>query len=192
MNKMAAVSCLLVLGGDPQVGPDGRAVISRMTGDEIGSPEHKDGLIFSSRSRRRATAENQQEEPTLLRAGWASTVQQFKFIRLGKQINYETLILALKGLQLALDLGDYITPDQLESQPILAKDLEELIAWSLSPKPIPEKVVGRFCATIFAGLSKERHGKLAHKNTYVQWALDRLANQMAEFNQMLSECRPHA
>ena len=179
--------CLLALGGDPQVGPDNRATISRMSGDEIGSPEYKDGLIFSRRSRRRATAEDQQEEPTLLRAGWSSTVQQFKFMRLGKQINYETLILALKGLQLALNLGDYITPDQLECQPGLVRDLEELAAWSRRPEPISEKVIGRFCATIFEGLSKERHGQLAHTNTYVQWALDRLAKQMAEFNQMLSE-----
>ena len=122
-----------------------------------------------------------------MRAGRASIVQQFKFIRLGEQINYETLILALKGLQLALDLGDYITPDQLECQPGLGKELQELAAWSQCPEPIPEKVVGRFCSTIFEGLSKERHGRLAHTNTYVQWALDRLAKQIAEFNQMLSE-----
>ena len=155
--------------------------------DEIGSPEYKDGLIFARTARRRATAEDQHEEPTVLRPARPSLVQQFKFIRLGDHINYETLILALKGLQLALDLGDYLTPEQLEQGPHLREQLKELIAWSRKPEPIPPHVVGRFCAVIFEGLSKERHSRLAHKNTYVQWALDRLVFQIAEFNQKLAE-----
>ena len=177
--------CLLVLGGDPQPSPDSRLVISRMVGNEIGSPQHKDGLIFARLSHRRATAEDQAEEPTLLRPTRSVVVQQFKFMRLSDQINYETLILALKGLQLALDLGDYITTEQLESRPEILEQLNELCSWSRRPQPIKPKVVGRFCTAIFEGLSKERHRKLAHKNTYVQWALDRIASQIAEFNKKL-------
>jgi len=177
--------CLLALGGDLQAGPDGRLVVSRIVGNEIGSPQHKNGLMFARLSRRRATAENQEEEPTLLRPTRSTRIQQFKFMRLSDQINYETLILTLKGLQLALDLGDYITPAQLKAHPHLAGELEELFCWSQHPKSIGPKVVGRFCATVFEGLSKERHGKLAHKNTYVQWALDRIASQIAEFNKKL-------
>jgi len=179
--------CLLALGGDPQPAADSRPTISRMMADEIGSPEHKDGLIFARTARRRATAGDRQEEPTLLRPARPSIVQQFKFVRLGEHINYEILILALKGLQLALDLGDYLTPEQLEQRPHLLEQLNELIAWSRKPEPIRPNVVGRFCAVIFEGLSKERHSRLAHKNTYVQWALDRLAHQIAEFNQQLAE-----
>ena len=179
--------CLLVLGGDPQPTADSGLAISRMLADEIGSPEYKDGLIFARTARRRATAEDRQEDPTVLRPARPSLVQQFKFIRLGAHINYETLILALKGLQLALDLSDYITPEQLEQHPHLQGQLNELIAWSRKPKPIPPNVVGRFCAVTFEGLSKERHFRLAHKNTYVQWALDRLVHQIAEFNQKLAE-----
>ena len=179
--------CLLALGGDPQPAADSRLAISRMLADEIGSPEYKDGLIFARTSRRRATAGDPQDEPTILRPARPSIVQQFKFVRLGDHINYEILILALKGLQLALDLGDYLTPEQLEQHPHLSGQLDELIAWSRKPKPISPHVVGRFCAVIFEGLSKERHSRLAHKNTYVQWALDRLAHQIAEFNQQLAE-----
>ncbi|NIA07036.1 MAG: hypothetical protein GWP14_05280 [Actinobacteria bacterium] len=177
--------CLLVLGGDPRPGPDSKLVISRLVNNEIGSPRHKDGLVFARLSRRRATAEDQDEEPTLLRPDRPNAVQQFKFMRLSDKINYETLILALKGLQLALDPGDYITPEQLKTHPQLAGELDELFAWSAQPEPIKPKVVGNFCATIFEGLSKERHGKLAHSNTYVQWALDRIASQIAEFNKKL-------
>ena len=67
----------------------------------------------------------------------------------------------------------------------LAGELDELFAWSRQPTPIEPKVVGRFCGVVFDGLSKERHGKLAHKNTYVQWALDRIASQIGEFNKKL-------
>ena len=88
---------------------------------------------------------------------------------------------------MALDLGDYLTPEQFEQRPHLFGQLDELVAWSRKPKPIPPHIVGRFCAVIFEGLSKERHSRLAHQNTYVQWALDRLAHQIAEFNQKLAE-----
>ena len=179
--------CLLVLGGDPRPGPDSKLVISRMAHEEIGSPRHKDGLVFARLSRRRAIAEDQDEEPTLLRPDRPNAVQQFKFMRLSDQINYEALILALKGLQLALDLGDYITSEQLKTHPQLAGELDELFAWSSQAEPIKPKVVGKFCATIFEGLSKERHGKLAHSNTYVQWALDRISNQIAEFNKRFED-----
>lgn len=177
--------CLLALGGDPRAGADSQVVISRVVGNEIGSAEDKEGLILARISRRRATVENQQEEPTLLRPSRPAAVQQFKFMRLSKEINYETLILALKGLQLGLNLGDYLTPEQLKMHPQLAGELDELFAWSHRPTPIEPKVVGRFCGVVFDGLSKERHGKLAHKNTYVQWALDRIASQIGEFNKKL-------
>ena len=108
-------------------------------------------------------------------------------MRLSDRINYETLILALKGLQLALDLGDYATPEQLKADPRLAEELEELSAWSHRPEPIQPQTVVQFCRTVFDGLSKERHGRLAHKNTYLQWALDRIASQIAEFNKQLSD-----
>ena len=179
--------CLLVLGGDPRPGTDSKLVISRMVSNEIGSPGHKDGLVFARLSYRRATAEDQSDEPTLLRPARPTAVQQFKFIRLSNQINYEIIILALKGLQLALDLGDYITPDQLKAHPHLAGELDELFAWSASPEPIDPQVAEQFCATIFKGLSKERHGKLAHSNTYVQWALDRISSQITEFNKALAD-----
>ena len=179
--------CLLVIGGDPREDEKSGLVIGRMLGNEIGSPEHKDGLMFSRSSRRRVTAEDQDEEPSLLRSNPAAIVQKFKFMRLGGRVNYETLILALKGLQLALDLGDYVTPEQLEANPQLAKELKELVAWSRRPKRIDQEIVERFCATIFEGLSRERHGRLAHKNTYVQWALDHISGQIAEFNARLAE-----
>ena len=108
-------------------------------------------------------------------------------MRLSDKINYEILILSLKGLQLALNLGDYLTPEQIKADPHLAGELDELFAWSAQPEPIKPKLVGRFCATVFEGLSKERHGKLAHSNTYVQWALDRISNQIAEFNKKLED-----
>ena len=102
-------------------------------------------------------------------------------------MNYETLILALKGLQLALDLGDYVTPEQLKANPQLVEELKELGEWSLRPSPIHHLTVGRFCATIYEGLSQERHGRMAHKNTYVQWGLDHISNQIAEFNAILNK-----
>ena len=178
--------CLLVLGGDPQADEKYGVVISRMLREEIGSPTHKDGLIFSRTSRRRVTAEDE-NEPTLLRANPPSVIQQFKFMRLGGRMNYETLILALKGLQLALDLGDYVTPEQLKANPQLVEELKELGEWSLRPSPIHHLTVGRFCATIYEGLSQERHGRMAHKNTYVQWGLDHISNQIAEFNAILNK-----
>lgn len=178
--------CLLALGGDPQGDEKSGVVIRRILGEEIGSPTHKDGLIFARTSRRRITAEGD-DEPTLLRPNPPSVIQQFKFMRLGNRMNYETLILALKGLQLALDLGDYVTPDQLKANPQLAEELKELGEWSRRPSPIHHLTVGRFCATIYEGLSKERHGRLAHKNTYVQWGLDYISNQIAEFNASLKK-----
>ena len=51
----------------------------------------------------------------------------------------------------------------------------------------PLSLAVTYACTVFEGLRKERHGKPAHKNTYVQWALDRIASQVAEFNKRLTE-----
>jgi phosphoglycerate-specific signal transduction histidine kinase len=114
-------------------------------------------------------------------------VQQYKFIRLDARANYEPLILALKGLQLSINPGDYLTPKQLASSPRLQDEYEELKSWAANPAAIPLQSLQKFLSTIRDGLMQEGHHKPYHKRHYIEWAIGAVETQIQLFNQQLEK-----
>ncbi len=179
------VKCLLALGGGPEHKPGGLWV-SRMGHDEIMRYRVGEELVFAHRSRRNWFLGGD-EIANKAPAQATTYIQQYKFIRLERRANYEALILCLKGLQLALNPGDYLSSEQLQADARLRQQYEELKRWSYEPTQISPQVIGRFVHAVQRGLMNERHHKPAHSLHYIEWALGAIATQLNMFNQQLKK-----
>ncbi len=181
---LSIVKCLFVMGGGIQMTQSGRLWVSRMGPNEIRSDRYGEELVFARTSKRR----NQPEDELLLQDRdfiKPVVINQYKFIRLDSRASYEPLIIALKGIQLSLNPGDYLTLKQLSQHPNLQTDYEELKTWANNPQPISQRTLRRFLDTVYAGLMNERHYKAFHKPHYIDWAIGAIEMQILLFNKQL-------
>ena len=114
-------------------------------------------------------------------------VQQYKFIRLEERANYEPLIMALKGIQLAYNPADYLTARQMNQSKRLRRQYEELKEWGQEPTEISRRTRGRFLQAIQKGLMDEANGKPYHKLHYIDWALGAIDIQLRLFNKQIQK-----
>jgi hypothetical protein len=180
------VKCLLVLGGGLRHRDSGRIWVSRMDHNEIAANRYGEELVFARTSKRKwymGDTEIAAKAP----AHVTTQVYQYKFIRLEKRANYEPLIMALKGLQLAYNPGDYLTALQLSRSKNLRRDYEELKYWAQNPSPISGKTITKFLSTVQRGLMNEGFHKPAHQLHYIDWALNSVDIQLRLFNKELEE-----
>ncbi len=182
---LSFVKCLLAMGGGIQEDAQGRVWVSRMQHDEIEQNVYGQELVFARRSKRKyhmSADDIAVDRP----ASYATThVQQYKFIRLDSRANYETLILALKGLQVLYHPADYLTAEQLAHSAALRTQYRKLKEWSSNPTALSPRTIGRFTDAIRKGLMRERHGKPAHKLHYIDWVLGAIDVQLRLFNKVV-------
>jgi gamma-glutamylcyclotransferase (GGCT)/AIG2-like uncharacterized protein YtfP len=180
------VKCLLALGGGPQRKSTGRLWVSRMGHDEIKQYAYGEELVFARTSKRRwyLGGDDIANKPP---AQATTHVQQYKFIRLEKKANYEPLIMCLKGLQLSYNPADYLTVEQLENNPKLQEQYEELKKWAAEPTQIGQQTIKRFVGTVLDGLMNEGHRMPAHRLHYINWALSEIENRLRTFNKQLKK-----
>jgi len=180
------VKCLLVLGGGLQQKDTGRLWVSRMDHDEIEEYRYGEELVFARTSRRKwYMGEDEVADKTPSHA--VTYVQQYKFIRLDRRANYEPLILALKGLQLAYNPADYLTSEQLKASKKLRQEFNQLKRWAAELTPIGPQTRAKFLETIKAGLMGEYLHRPAHKLHYIDWVLSAIDVQLRIFNQQLKK-----
>jgi gamma-glutamylcyclotransferase (GGCT)/AIG2-like uncharacterized protein YtfP len=186
MLPLGFVKCLLALGGGPERKSTGRLWVSRMGHDEIKQYQLGEELVFARTSKRRwyLGGDDIANKPP---AQAVTHVQQYKFIRLDKNTNYEPLILCLKGLQLAYNPADYLTADQLRINPALREQYEELKAWAVEPSEISRQTIDRFIKMVQTGLMNEGHRQPAHHLHYIDWVLSALDGQLRTFNKQLRQ-----
>jgi hypothetical protein len=180
------VKCLLALGGGTERRESGRLWLSRLAQDEITRDEFGEELVFARTSTRRWSIGHEEIADKIAERATTS-VQQYKFIRLQRQASYESLIMCLKGLQMAYNPGDYLTVEQLRSSAKLRREYEELKRWAMHPASINSQTISRFLATVRSGLMHERHGKPAHNLHYIEWAMGAIDVQLRMFNEQTQE-----
>lgn len=181
---LSFVKCLLALGGGTQENATGRLWISRMQHDEIKTNVFGDELVFSRISKRSFHLGRDEIGEKSAMHG-ANYIQQYKFIRLEPRANYEPLIMALKGLQLACNPADYLTTQQLASSRKLRVEYDELKAWSANPTEISRSSRTRFLEAIREGLLQEAHHRPYHQLHYIDWAVGAVDIQLRLFNKQL-------
>ena len=181
MLPMGVMKCLFAIGGD--AGPDdaGRLKIRRLSGGDIISGEATAPHLLFSEVRKRFSRQD------VLSLGGVNHVpgrfvQQYRFARLSGEVNYEPLVLALKGLQIALAPGTFLTPAQYQASKKHREAFDELAAWGQAPGPIPTEEVESFLGYVQDGLMNERHKRPVHNPAYIAWAVGKLRTSLDRFN----------
>jgi len=182
---LSFIKCLLALGGGTQQQPDGKLWVSRMAHDEMKQRRYGEELIFARTSKRKSHLIN--EDAPNPPPHTTTYVKQYKFIRLEERANYEPLIMALKGLQLAYNPADYLTTEQFNSSRKFRHQFEQLKEWSDAPTEISRRTRGRFLESIKAGLMVENGHGPYHKLHYIDWALEAIDIQLRLFNQQVQK-----
>jgi len=175
------VKCLFAIAGDPARGKDGKVRINRLVSDEIITSHPLPGMMFSEISRRRSSDTDETPVGRTDRAG-DRYIQQFKFLRLSPELNYEPIAVALKGLQLKFSPGTFLKPDYYKSDPKHRELYEDLIAWGAGPGPIERAETDAFLEAVADGLEKERHPRPVYSDAYVAWSLNELREMIEKFN----------
>ena len=179
------VQCLLALGGGLETRPEGGRWLSRLGRGEIIQWKPQEELVLARTSKRKWHY-GLDVAPGKARVRTTTHVQQFKFIRLDRKADYEPLILALKGLQLAYNPGDYLTAAQMDEQPALRQEYEGLKQWASAPAPIPASTTDAFLEAVHHGLAVEGHRRPVHNLHYIDWALGCIRAQFRLFNQQVA------
>ncbi len=183
------LQCLFAIAGDPVRESDGSVRIRRLTTDEILSGESPPSMLFSD-VRKRYSSEG---DDSLVRSAAASQhglyVQQFRFLRLSAHLNYEPIIMGLKGLQLDLSPGSFLKAEQYQHSALHRRLYDRLVAWGRAPTPIRERDIDAFCRHIHSGLMTERRGRPAHSEAYIAWSLAQLRRMLRSYNALFRSDR---
>jgi gamma-glutamylcyclotransferase (GGCT)/AIG2-like uncharacterized protein YtfP len=185
---LSFVKCLFVLGGGTETTRSGKLWISRLFNEEIERDKYGKELVFARTSKRKPHLSSDSYESRDTKK--PVFIHQYKFIRLEKRANYEPLIMALKGLQIALNPADYLTADQLAASRRLRNEYEELKEWAANPTPIARTTKARFLDVAYDGLMHEAHNRPYHKLHYIDWALGAIDLQIRLFNQRIEKGEP--
>ncbi|MGB2820315.1 MAG: gamma-glutamylcyclotransferase family protein [Phycisphaerae bacterium] len=183
---MAAMKCLFAIAGDPVRLPSGQVQIRRLISDEIITAEPTPHMLFSQISRRHSGESEESYPPVRTPHAGGRYVQQFKFLRLAPEVNYEPIVLALKGLQISCRPGSFMTAGQYESSARHRRCFEQLLAWGAEPRALGDEETGGFLDAVRKGLCTERRGKAAHSGAYIAWAVDQLQAVLASFNALVA------
>jgi len=178
---LGVMKCLFALAGDPVRGPDGTVRVARLGGEEILRAKPARQMLFSQIARRRSVVED--EPVPAARGRW---VQQFKFLRLSPEINYEPIIVALKGLQVRYKPGTFLAGPQYASSAPLRGLFEDLLAWGGAATPLGPEEIETFLAGVYEGLTTERRGRPAHRPAYIAYCLALLRAGLNAFNARVS------
>lgn len=182
---LPAMKCLFALAGDPVRDARGNVRIRRLTGDEIIQHDPPPRMLFSEISLRHSRG-GAEAEPRIRTPETAGRyVQQFRFLRLSPALNYEPIALALKGLQVSLRPGTFLTASQHEQSGRHRRLFEDLVAWGIAPRRLTERDMAEFLDPVAQGLKVEKRGKPAHSEAYIAWAVSQLRAGLRAFNALL-------
>jgi len=184
----AMLKCLFAIAGDPVRTPDGHVRISRLQGNEILADQPNPHLLFSEISLRHSSESDEYSQAARPGRVSGTYVQQFKFLRLASDLNYEPIAMALKGIQISMRPGSILTTAQYRRSSRSRALYHELVEWGSSPQPLSDAEIDSFLSAVDEGLYTERFGKPVHSGAYIAWAIQQLRSMLRGFN-MLINCK---
>jgi hypothetical protein len=179
------LKCLFAIAGDPVRRGDGRIYIKRLETDEIMSRGPDPYLLFSEIARRHSSESDESYPQVRTPHAGGRYVQQFKFLRLAAELNYEPIAVALKGLQIRLRPGSFLKAAQYRASTRHRRLFEDLLNWGTDPDALTDDEIEAFLGPVYEGLMHERRGKPAHSEAYIAWAVDQLRAMLRSFNVLI-------
>jgi hypothetical protein len=182
---LAVLKCLFAVAGELKQGADGRFRVTRLSTNEIIGCDTGGSHILFSEIRKRYSRSQADLYPATTGLREGVYVQQFRFLRLHSQINYEPIIMALKGIQISMLPGSFLTPAQYLRSGVHRERFEDLLEWGCNPSPISEDEAEVFLTNVDKGLKVEKRGKPSHSEAYIAWAISELRQMLRDFNRRL-------
>ena len=187
---LSVMKCLFAIAGDPVRGAEGQCVVKRLVSGEIIEKHPHPHMLFTD-IRKRHGAETDSSYPFVRTpAAGGRYVQQFKFLRLGGETNYEPIVMALKGIQISLAPGNFLTADQYVRSSRHRRHFNDLLAWGARATPLSTDEIEQFLGAVHDGLMTERKGKPAHSGAYIAWSINQLRNRLDHFNELAGTDTP--
>jgi hypothetical protein len=183
---MAMFKCLFAIAGDPVATPDGHVRIRRLQSDEILAGPPNPHLLFSEISLRHSSEADEFYPAVRTGRAGGTYVQQFKFLRLASDLNYEPIAMALKGIQIRMRPGSFMTTAQYQRGSRSRAVYHELMEWGNSPESLSDAEIDSFLSAVDEGLATERFGKPVHSGEYVAWAIEQLRSMLKAFNMLVN------
>ncbi|MCD4824519.1 MAG: gamma-glutamylcyclotransferase, partial [Phycisphaerae bacterium] len=180
---LGILQCFFAIAGDPVRHDNGSFRIQRLSTDEIVRQSPRPNFLFSEISKRYSQLG---DEYLPSRGKEGTYVQQFRFLRLSPHLNYEPIAMGLKGIQLSLRPGTFLSPGQWERSRRHRATFEALLDWGRSPEPLSRQEIDKFLSCVQEGLMTERRGKPAHSRAYIAWSLSQLAAMLQRFNDLIT------
>ncbi len=161
--------CFLMLGGD--IRPDGSGLMREHRFHDGELVHHRFSLVNSHMPARDEMEEyyydTESEEEV--------QVIEYQFARLNRDRNYQPLIMALKGYQIAANPRP-VNRDQPNPE------LDDLVAWAEAPKPLPGGAIQSFLAKVRQGLREEA----SHSPQYIDEMLAIVRRDLRKMNERLA------
>lgn len=171
-NDIDHLICFLLLGGD--IGYDTHQILreKRIFNREI--VDENDFVRFSLENI------HYQDKERLHK----TTVIEYQFSRLYMEHNYQPLIMALKGYQIAMNPRPLCPADNLDKAG--RYEMEHLRFWAEHPYPVKESKINEFLEIVEHGLMTELGDEPAHKITYIRKNISDMTRQMKAKNKFLA------
>ena len=184
---MSVMKCLFAIAGDPRRDEEGRLVVRRLVGGEIIEKQPHPHMLFSDVKKRHSSGTDSSYPFVRPPGGRGRYVQQFKFLRLDVSLNYEPIVMALKGLQISLAPGSFLIGDQYVRSARHRAYFDDLLAWGSKATPLSSEDIEQFLAPVYEGLMAERKGKPAHSGAYIAWSINQLRSRLDHFNDLAAD-----
>ncbi len=170
--------CLLLLGGDLRKDDQGRLREWRIHKEEITHPEV--GVCLSRLNRHH---QNPSERK------WSSVVE-FQFPRLTAGRDYQPLIMALKGFQIAANPYPFKGVKECPFQALYEEIEQSLVDWAAQPMPVSASSLNAFIDLVEKGLKEEALKCGAEYDAYCRLMLGRIETELQEINQRIIDHQP--
>ena len=188
--QLGTMKCLFAIAGDPVRTPDGVMHIRRLQSEEIRAGQSNPHLLFSEISLRHSSESDDSYPMVRTGSGSGTYVQQFKFLRLASDLNYEPIAMALKGLQIRKRPGNFMTNAQYQRSAKHRGTYHDLLDWGNSPEALSDTEIDSFLCAVDEGLATERFGKPAHSGAYISLAIDQLRLMLKGYNMLFNWQEP--
>ncbi len=165
--------CLLLLGGDFRMDKDGILREMRIHRKEIIREE--EDVYFSRRNRHHSSPDD---------TSWHSVIE-YQFPRLYFDYDYQPLLMALKGYQMALNPCPLITCRECPREDLHAELADFLIRWADHPTPVTEQTLNDFLHVVERGLDKEAARAGGKYGTYARRILAQIDEQLHTRNKRI-------
>ena len=170
-NNIDHLICFLLLGGDLGIDSQSKLREKRIYNKEI--IDENDHVRFSLENIHFHDMEKIHK----------TTVIEYQFSRLYAHYNYQPLIMALKGYQIAKNPRPLCPAEDFTK--LAVYEMDQLKKWATKPTPLSDKIIYEFATIVEDGLMNENNGSPVHKITYIKNNLADITNKLKAKNKFL-------